>query len=1072
MKAIINFSLNNKFAVWLLTIMLVAAGLYSGLNMKQETIPDLNVPVLTVSTVYPGAAPEEVANNVTIPLEQRIKSLSGIDVLNSTSMENVSSIIIQYNFDKNMDKAVEEVRQAISGFQLPKGAQESMVNRISLNDFPVISLSVSGTGKSLEEITGIVENEIKPALEGIDGAGTVNISGQHMKEVQLTYNQEKMKALGLSESTVQAIVQGSAVKAPLGIFAIDGSEKTIVVDGKVTTLDDLKNLAIPAIPSGAAQQGAMSPGAGQMAAAQGAALQGAAAQGAVPSGAGQQDAAALGGAAQQTAAGIPTVKLQDIADVKLVDIADSVSRTNGNESIGINISKAPDANTVDVVNAVKKEAEKIEKEHPGVKMLTMLDQGKPIEDSVSTMLNKAMFGALFAIIIIMLFLRNIRTTIISIISIPLSLLIAVLIMHQMGYSLNIMTLGAMTVAIGRVVDDSIVVIENNYRRMSMKSEKLRGKALVRVATAEMFMPILSSTLVTIAVFLPLGMVSGMVGELFLPFALTMVFSLLASLVVAITIVPMLTHIMFRKGLKNKTAHDDKPGTLGTAYRNVLNWALNHKIITFGTATVLLAASMLLVSVVGVSFMPEEEQKYAMITYSPAPGQLLSDVEKTAQQAEKTIMERQGFDSLQYSVGGQNMNPMNMGGGGSKSALFYIQYKNDTKDFAKEKENLLNDLSSLDSKGTWGTMDMTGGLGGNKLSLTVYGDSLEEIQPIAEKVQKLMEEDKNFEKVETSLSKTYEQYTLVADQQKLSQLGLTTGQIAMKLMPVRERSVLTEVKADGKQYKVYVNADKEQFKTIQDIENSTIASPLGIQVPLKDVVKVEKGISPNSITRQDGRLYVEVSADVTAKNVNKASNDLKANVEKIEKPTTVSVDFGGVSKQINDTFKQLGLAMAAAVAIVYFLMVLTFGGALTPFAILFSLPFAIIGALVALYLAGETISATAMMGALMLIGIVITNAIVLLDRVIHKEKEGLSTREALLEAAGTRLRPILMTALATVGALLPLALGFEETSGSLISKGLGVTVIGGLLSSTLLTLLIVPIVYEFLAKFRRKSLADE
>ncbi|GIP40064.1 swarming motility protein SwrC [Paenibacillus sp. J31TS4] len=1109
MKGIIRFSLNNKFAIFLMTVIVTVSGLYAGMTMKQETIPDIEVPILTVSTVYPGAAPEEVLEKVTKPLEQRFKNVGGVDSVNSTSMENVSSITMQYDYGQNMDKAETELTQAMKGFALPEGAQEPKISRISLNAFPVVSLSVSGEGKPLEEITKLVETDIKPALEAIEGVGTVSVSGQQMKEVRLTYDDAKLKSLGLSRETVEGVIKGSAVKAPLGLFELGHEENTIVVDGRVTTVDDLKKLAIPVIPSGSGQAAAGGAtgqaGAAGMPAGAADAAAAAGAQGQSPGAAGDMPAAAI-----PAVTGIPVVPLSDIAKVELVAKADSVSRTNGNLSVGLNITKAADANTVDVVNQVKKEAERIEKDNPGVQAIVLLDQGKPIQDSVKTMLTKAVFGALFAVIVILLFLRNFRTTVISIVSIPLSLVIGILILRGLDITLNIMTLGAMTVAIGRVVDDSIVVIENIYRRMSLKSEKLSGKALVISATREMFLPILSSTLVTIAVFLPLALVSGPIGQLFNPFALTMVFSLLASLLVAITVVPAMAHAMFRSRLKPRAAqrerlqpaaeepavggdsayreglrqglqtpkraerkaprsHDDEhTGKLAVKYRQLLNWSLNHKAVTSIIAIVLLAGSLALVKPVGVSFLPEEEQKYVLVTYNPGPGILLEDVEKTALEAEKQILARPDVTNLQYSIGGGG-NPF--GGGNDKSGLFYIEYKEDTKGFAEEKKNLIADLAKLDEKGKWSTMDMGGGLGGGSLSLLVYGDSMDEVTPAVQKVQALMENKDTLEKVSSSLSQTYAQYTLVADQQKLSRYGLTAGQIAMALSPVRKEPVLTQVKADGKSYDVVVHVDAEKYGSIADIENKTIASPLGVQIPLKDVVTVEKGTSPNTVTQKNGKLYAEVKANVKSKDVGSVSTELQDEVKKLDLPESVKVEFGGVTEQINDTFTQLGLAMAAAVAIVYLLLVITFGGALTPFAILFSLPFIVIGALLGLFVAGETISASALMGALMLIGIVVTNAIVLLDRVHRKELEGLSTREALLEAGGTRLRPILMTALATVGALLPLALGFESTSGSLISKGLGVTVIGGLISSTLLTLLIVPIVYEALVKFRRKPLAE-
>jgi HAE1 family hydrophobic/amphiphilic exporter-1 len=363
--------------------------------------------------------------------------------------------------------------------------------------------------------------------------------------------------------------------------------------------------------------------------------------------------------------------------------------------------------------------------------------------------------------------------------------------------------------------------------------------------------------------------------------------------------------------------------------------------------------------------------------------------------------------------------------------------------------------------------MFSGFTGNGLTVNVFGDNLKDIEPVSEQILTWIKEDtKTFEKAKTSLSTSYEQYTIVANQQKLSSLGLTAGQIAMKLSPERERPVLTNVEVDGKDYKVYVNADSEAYSSNEDMENATITSPLGMEVKIKDVAKIEKGTSPNSIMRIDGKMVVTVSANILTDNVQSASDSISKKIDTLKLPEGVKVTFGGVTEQIADTFGQLGIAMIAAVAIVYFILVVTFGGGLAPFAVLFSLPFIIIGAMIALLLAGETINVSALMGVLMLIGIVVTNAIVLVDRVIHKENEGLSTREALLEAGATRLRPILMTALATIGALLPLITGLERSAG-IISKGLGVTVIGGLISSTLLTLVIVPIVYEFLMGFKKK-----
>ncbi len=1004
MKSIIKFSLNNKFALWILTIIVLFAGMYSGLNMKMETLPDITVPIVSVTTVYPGAAPDEVMEKVTKPIEQRTRNLKGVSVVSSTSYENASSVVIEYTYETDMDKAETEVKNLLSEISLPDGVQSPSVSRLSLNAFPVLSLSASNDKLNLEQLTKEIQSNVLPRLEGIEGVASVQMSGQNVMEGELAFDKAKLAELGLTEDMLKGMIQASAIKVPLGIYEFGDTEKAIVVDGNIATEDDLNNLVL-----------------------------------------------------------VPGVKLSDVAKLTVVGKAESVSRTNGMDAIGLNIVKAADANTVDVVNNVKAEIEKLEASSDGLTITTTLDQGEPIEESVHTMLSKAVIGALFAVVIIMIFLRDLRSTIIAVVSIPLSILIALLILSQMDITLNIMTLGAMTVAIGRVIDDSIVVIENIYRRMSLSSEKLKGKELMLEATREMFIPILASTVVTIAVFLPLGLVSGMIGEIFLPFALTIVFALLASLLVAITVVPMLAHMMFRNGLKPGKVHHDKPGRLAEWYKGILRWSLNHKLVTFGLAVLLLIGSLFIVPIIGTSFIAGDEQKMVVVSYNPAPGETRENVEEMALQAEKLLLEREGITVVQYAVGGQN--PFSPGA--SKQALFNLNYDKDFKGFVDEKAKIVPMLQELGGKGEWKEQDFTGGaLGGSGISMLVYGPDMKTLQPVVEDLSAQLAENAHLKNIDSSLSRTYEQYRIVADQEKLSLNGLTAGQVAMALSPVREKPVLTTIEKDGESLNVYVKVDQRTYGQKADLENVMLTTQLGTQVALKDVVTIEEGETPNTITRRDDRIYAEISADVTSSDIGKVSAELQQLIDKAELPAGIDVQMGGVTEQINESFAQLGLAILAAIAVVYLVLVITFGGALTPFAILFSLPFTVIGALVGLLLAGETLSVTALIGALMLIGIVVTNAIVLIDRVIQKEQEGLSVRDSLLEAAGTRLRPILMTAIATVGALLPLAFGFE--SGGLISKGMAVTVIGGLTSSTLLTLIIVPVVYEFMKRGKRQT----
>ncbi|MCY9061497.1 surfactin resistance protein SrfP [Bacillus inaquosorum] len=1050
MNHVINFVLKNKFAVWLMTIIVTAAGLYAGMNMKQESIPDVNMPYLTISTTYPGATPSQVADEVTKPVEQAVQNLDGVSVVTSTSYENASSVMIEYDYEKDMDKAKTEAAEALENVSLPDDAKDPEISRYSLNSFPILTLSVSSDKDNLQELTKQVEDSLVSKLEGIEGVASVQVSGQQVEEVEFSFKEDKLKEYGLDEDTVKQVIQGSDVTTPLGLYTFGNEEKSVVVSGDIETIKDLKNMRIPTASASSAGSSAASQAAAQSAQA-------------------VQSAQAAAQAQQSASTDVPTVKLSDIATMKDVKKAESVSRTNGKDSIGINIVKANDANTVEVADDVKDELKQFKEDHKGFDYSATLDMAEPITQSVDTMLSKAIFGAIFAIVIILLFLRDIKSTLISVVSIPLSLLIALLVLQQLDITLNIMTLGAMTVAIGRVVDDSIVVIENIYRRMRLKDEPLRGKALVREATKEMFKPIMSSTIVTIAVFLPLALVGGQIGELFIPFALTIVFALAASLVISITLVPMLAHSLFKKSLTGAPikAKEHKPGRLANIYKKVLNWALSHKWITSIVAILMLLGSLFLVPLIGASYLPSEEEKTMQLTYSPEPGETKKEAEDEAEKAEKILLDRKHVDTVQYSLGSGSP----LAGGDSNGALFYIKYESDTPDFDKEKDNVLKEIQKQSDRGEWKSQDFSSSGNNNELTYYVYGDSENDIKDKVKDIEKIMKDEKDLKNVNSGLSSKYDEYTFVADQEKLSKLGLTASQISQALMTQTSQEPLTTVKKDGKELDVNIKTEKDEYKSVKDLENKKITSATGQEVKIGDVAKVKEGSTSDTVSKRDGKVYADVTGEVTSDNVTAVSADVQKKIDKLDLPDNVTIDTGGVSADIADSFTKLGLAMLAAIAIVYLVLVITFGGALAPFAILFSLPFTVIGALVGLYVSGETISLNAMIGMLMLIGIVVTNAIVLIDRVIHKEAEGLSTREALLEAGSTRLRPILMTAIATIGALIPLALGFEGGS-QVISKGLGVTVIGGLISSTLLTLLIVPIVYEVLAKFRKKKPGTE
>ncbi|MFB4475093.1 efflux RND transporter permease subunit, partial [Oceanobacillus caeni] len=658
MKGLVNFVLKNKLAVWLLTIIITVSGIYSGTRMKMETIPDISIPFLMVADVYPGATPEQVMEDISIPLEKAVEGLEDVKAVYSNSYSNMANIQVEYDYGVDMDEAKRALEAALDSVSLPEDAEEPTISAISMNMMPVVALSVSSQDEDIVELTSTVEDILLPKIEKIDGVASATITGQHIEEVELAYDKAKMDELDLTEDDVEQMIQASNLDVSLGLYEFEEGEQAVSIDGKFMTVDELKEMQIPVTPSETN-----------------------------PS---------------------PFVKLSDIATVKEVGKVQSISRTNGEDAIAIQIVKGQQANTVNVVNDVKDLIKEEQEKIDGLEIDISLDQGEPIEDSVFTMVEKALFGGLIAILIILLFLRDFKSTIISIVSIPVSILMALLLLNWLDMTLNIMTLGAMTVAIGRVIDDSIVVVENIYRRLHLKGEKLTGRALIRESTIQMFKPILSSTLVTVAVFAPLIFVGGMVGELFMPFALTMTFALAASLIVAITIVPALSHFLFKKKLyseRTERSHKEA-GKLANWYKGILNWALNHKIITSLAAIILLVGSLALTPLIGFSFLGSEEEKVMYLTYTPEAGELKEETLKNIEEVEKELLKREDIDIVQLSVT-DNGDPMAaMMGGGGNGGLMFLIFDPDMENFPEAREEIEDYVFNIGQSGEWKSQDFS------------------------------------------------------------------------------------------------------------------------------------------------------------------------------------------------------------------------------------------------------------------------------------------------------------------------------------------------------------------------------
>ncbi|QDW95918.1 AcrB/AcrD/AcrF family protein [Staphylococcus warneri] len=1044
-KKLLQFSLGNKFAIFLMVLLVILGGVYASAKLKLELLPDVENPMISVQTTMPGATPQTTQDEISSKIDSQVRSMAYVKSVKTESIQNASIVTVEYNNDTDMDKAEEQLKKEIDKIKFKDGVSDPELTRNSMDAFPIIAYSLTDKDNDLKSVTKKLNQQLIPKLQTIDGVQNAQLNGQTNREVTLKFKQKELDSKGVTADDVENYLKTATRETPLGLFQFGDTDKSIVVDGQFTSVDAFKNLKIPATIAGQGQSSESGSADNQDS------------ESLMPS-----EPSSASSSKQGSSSSMPSFKLKDVADISVGDERTSISKTNDKDAVNLQITKAQDANTVQVAKDVQKKVDEFEKNNSEMKAIKTMDTAKPIEDSLYTMIEKAALGTIVAIVVILLFLRNIRTTAISIVSIPMSILIALVALKLSNVSLNILTLGALTVAIGRVIDDSIVVVENIYRRLSDRNEQLKGDSLIVSATTEVFKPILSSTLVTIIVFLPLAFVSGSVGEMFRPFALAITFSLLASLLVSITVVPALGSTLFRKGIQTKPQKQAQ-GVISTGYKKLLNWSLNHKWIVIIISIVLLVGSIGLgAAKLGTSYISSGDNKFMALTYTPKPGETEKSVLEHGEQVQKYLKTKNKVKTVQYSVGGPTPSDPT---GSTNSMALMVDYDKDTPNFEEEPDKVLKHVDSFKHPGQWKNQDLGTGAGNDSIEVTVQGPSTDAIKGTVHKIESTMKDVKGINNVKSDLSETYQQYEVKVDQNKAADNGISASQLAMNLNENLPEKTVTTVKENGKKIDVKVKQNKQTDWSQSKLENIKLKKPTGGTIKLSEIAKLEKSSTPSKLTQEDGDYSTTVSGKITNSDVGGTSQKVMSKVNKMDKPHGVKVNVGGATDDINSAMSQLAIAMLAAIIIVYLILVITFKGGLAPFTILFSLPFTVIGVVLSLVITGETISVPSLIGMLMLIGIVVTNAIVLIDRVINNEKSGMDMKSALIEAGGTRIRPILMTAIATIGALVPLLFG--EDSSILISKGMAATVIGGLISSTILTLIVVPVIYEILFTLKDK-----
>jgi HAE1 family hydrophobic/amphiphilic exporter-1 len=1003
MTALTRLALRFRTVTLLLVVLLVAAGSLSVLRLNQELFPSFDVPYMVVTAVQPGAGPAQVSEGLAVPLEKALQSTQGLRHVSSTSLEGMTIVSGEFEFGVDMVERERDVRDKIAALTLPEGVATPTVQRISLDSFPVLSMSVSGADAQATE--AFVDGKLIPALSTTEGVARANKAGGSQKLVAVVVDPTKLAAAGLGTTDVTQALTSANLSTPVGGVIDNGVQFPVRVANSPTTLDDVK--AVPVLPS-------------------------------------------------RPSAGAAPVALGEVAEVTLSEAGagTTISRTDGKPSISVDIVKEQDANTVNTVDAVNEAIAGLEVP-AGVTVETVTDQAPQIRHAVSDLARDALIGGVLAVIMILVFLRSLRSTIVAGISIPLSLLVAFVLMSADHISLNILTLGALSVAAGRVIDDAIVVIENIHRLLEQGEE--RDDAVLQ-GTSQMVPAITASTITTVAVFLPLAFVGGLVGQVFVGFALTVTFALLASLLVAVTVVPVMAQTFLRTRDLDKGEHEQS--RLRTIYHRPLVWALGHRAIIVAGAVVLLVLSLASLSRVPTNIFPAGAVETLNVSLVGKPGTSLAAMSDQVAGFEKHLEGLAGVRRYTTVVGtsADATSALRGGGGGASSATVTLALDPgaDDKAITAEVERL------IPAAGLAGAV--SGGSdfgGGSNLAVQITGDDFAAVSSTARSLGESIGKLDGLKNVRTNVTGERPEVQVVVDETKAAARGLTPKTVAGLLRSSLTPAPATTVTLDGTPRQVTVSVDPRATAGAEALGKL----PLAPGLVLSDIATVTQGSSPTGVTRYDGERSAQIQGVITSSNAGKVNQDVQAAINGTTVPAGVTVSLGGAAEMQSESFAALGLAMLLAVFLVYLAMVTAFGSLLTPFVILLTLPLAMIGAFPALAVTGRELGLPAMLGLLMLIGIVVTNAIVMLELVERLEKEGLSTYDAIVQGAETRLRPILMTALVTVLALTPLALGLSE--GALLSSSLATVVIGGLLSSTLLTLVVIPCVYSLFAGLRRR-----
>jgi len=1026
-----EFSVTKRVTTSMIAMILVVVGFIAFTRLGLDFFPDLEFPTVSVITTYRGAASEDLEKTVTKPLEQIVSSVSRVKKVTSTTSEGSSVIQAEFEWGTNLDFAAQDVRDQIAQYRefLPEEASDPLVVKFNLAQLPIIFWGVTGNLPSFE-LKKLIEDEVAPRLERIDGVAAARAFAMDVREILIDVDKAAMESRNLSLDRVIAALAAENINLPAGYLIERHSDLLVRTMGEFRSLDDIKHVVVGA-----------------------------------------------------TSRGEPIV-LGDIAEVKdtLKEVR-FVSRIQQQNGVFLMISKRSGANTATTGTQVKKELEAMRRAlPPDIKFHIAMDQSDMVKKVARRTVDNAWQGGLLAILLIFLFLRNWRPTLTIAMAIPLSIIATFISFYAAGYTLNMLTLGGLTLGVGMLVDNAIVVIENTFRHVEEGDDRKKASIL---GASEVGMAITASTLTTIVVFLPMIFAQGITGKLTRSLALSITFSLVSSLFVALTIVPLLSYLLFKSFYKNGAT---APGALSKSqpqfqkgrdiYRKWLIRALEHrKIVLAGTLGVFVL-SLAMIPFLGTEFMAAQDQNMILLKVKLPVGTALEETNRVVAMVEKLMAEQPEITMIQAQAGSSaEENAQDSGSAFSPSGphegLLWVglvdQDKRELSD-VQILENIRAKLPRLENV-KFEAVDMSQmimGSMGTPVDIKIFGRDLDKLREIGDTIVAKIHDVPGLRDATHTLAQGKPEYQIRVDRDRAAKLGLMAGQVAGTVQAATLGRVATRYREESEEIDVRVRFKKEFRDSIQEVENIPIVTPLGKVVYLSQIATVDKGEGPMQIGHENQSRVVRVTGNIAGRDLGSVIKDIKARLSGIDKqlPAGYFLEFGGSYDQMQEAFKILALAFALASLLVYMVMASGFESFLHPFIVMFTIPLGVIGVVLGLLIAGRPINLPVWIGVILLAGIAVNNGIVMIDYMNQLRRRGVEGHLAVIDGAVTRLRAVLLTALTTILGMLPMAISTSE--GSEFRAPMAISVLGGLTATTFLTLFVIPIIYSLFERISFKK----